>query len=403
VNMELGLEDVKKAQALLKKHIKYTQVDKSHSATQALGAPVYFKLENEQYTGSFKIRGALNKISNLTAEEKARGVIACSAGNHAQGVAKSASMFGVPATIVMPESAPLIKVSATKGYGADVVLFGESFEEAKDHAHQLEKERNLVFVHPFEDPYVIAGQGTIGLELLDQIPDVDTIVVPVGGGGLISGISLVAKAINPKVRIIGVQSSQAPGMNELYHSGVMAKRVGRALTIADGIAVKYPSKTMYESFIKKYVDDIVTVSDSEIAEAIVFLIERVKTVAEGSGAAALAAGLGGKVTLGKSNCFFISGGNIDLNVISRVIEKGLLAKGRISHITLLVADLPGHLNRVTQIIAENGANVLDVYHDRLSAGVFLKETRIDLVFETTGHDQIRRIKEAFKTAGMKVI
>ncbi|HEX7674907.1 MAG TPA: threonine ammonia-lyase [Bdellovibrio sp.] len=401
--MKVSLEDIKNARKLLDGVMCSTEMSHSISASKLLGSEVYFKFENTQRTGSFKFRGAYNKISNLTAEEKARGVVASSAGNHAQGVALSASLAGVKATIVMPENCSISKASATRSYGADVVLKGEIYDEAYEYAQSLEKNHGYTFVHPYQDPYVIAGQGTIGLEILEKVPDLDCVIVPIGGGGLISGISLAVKAINPKCRVIGVQSDRSPGMANLYNKQPAEAQKKRAATIADGIAIKNPSPVMYESFISKYVDQVVTVSDDEIAEAIVFLMERTKTVAEGSGAAALAAAMHHGLSLGKKCCIIISGGNIDLNIISKIIDRGQILRGRLCELSVIVDDLPGNLSRLTQVIATEKANVLEVKHDRVSQGLALRETRIDFTLETSSIEHVERIKRALEAIGAKII
>lgn len=400
--MKVTIEDILKARETLKNVSQYTEIDLSVSASRLLGCDVYLKYENTQRTGSFKIRGAYNKIINLSDEEKKRGVVASSAGNHAQGVALSAALAGVQATIVMPENAPLTKVNATKGYGANVILHGEIYDDAYEHARYLEKEKGYVFVHPYEDPFIIAGQGTIGLELHEQLPDLDSVVIPIGGGGLISGISTALKVLNPKIRIIGVQSDQAPGMSQLFHHQNPDPKK-RMSTIADGIAIKHPSKTVYDSFIAKNVDEVVTVTDDELAEAIVFLLERAKTMTEGSGAAAMAAAMNKKLNLGKKTCVILSGGNIDLNIISKIIEKGQIKRGRLAELSVVVDDLPGNLNRLTQAIASQKANILEVHHDRISQGLFLRETRIDFVLETSSPEHIQKIKEALIAAGGKIL
>ncbi|MBS1971050.1 MAG: threonine ammonia-lyase [Bdellovibrionales bacterium] len=400
--MKVTLEDIRKARETLRNISQNTETDYSVSASKMLGCEVFLKFENTQRTGSFKIRGAYNKIINLTPEEKKRGVVASSAGNHAQGVALSAALAGVKATIVMPENAPLTKVNATRGYGAEVILHGEIYDDAYEHARHLEKEKGYVFVHPYEDPYIIAGQGTIGLELHDKLPDLDSVVVPIGGGGLISGISTALKALNPKIRIIGVQSEQAPGMSQLFHHQTPEDRK-RISTIADGIAIKKPSKIVYESFIAKNVDEVVTVSDDELAEAIVFLLERAKTMTEGSGAAAMAAVMNRQLNLGKKTCVILSGGNVDLNVIAKIIEKGQIKRGRLAELSVVVDDLPGNLNRLTKAIAEQKANILEVHHDRISQGLFLRETRIDFVLETSSPEHIQKIKQALIAAGGKIL
>jgi threonine dehydratase len=400
--MKVTLADIQKARETLSHISQKTEMELSASASKLIGSEIYFKYENTQRTGSFKIRGAYNKIANLTAEEKKRGVVASSAGNHAQGVALSAALAGVNATIVMPENAPLTKTNATRGYGANVVLKGEIYDDAYAHARELEKEKGFVFVHPYEDPLIIAGQGTIGLEIFERLADLDSIVIPIGGGGLISGVSVALKALNPKIRIIGVQSDQAPGMSQLFlkEKPEPKKRIS---TIADGIAIKTPSKVMYDSFISKNVDEIVIVSDDELAEAIVYLLERAKTLCEGSGAAAMAAVMNRKLNLGQKCCVLLSGGNVDLNVIAKIIDKGQFKRGRLVELSVVVDDLPGSLNRMTEAIAEQRANILEVHHDRISQGLFLRETRIDFVLETSGPDHIDRIKAALIQVGGKIL
>lgn len=401
---DLKLIDIEKAQTLLTGMIRNTELAFSNSATQKIEKPIFFKFENTQRTGSFKIRGAYNKIAQLTEMEKAKGVVASSAGNHAQGVALSAQMAGVKATVVMPETASLNKTIATRAYGAEVILRGEVYDEAYEHARDLEKAYGLTFVHPYEDPLVIAGQGTVGLEILHSLKDVDTIIIPVGGGGLISGVSLAIKTLKPKCRIIGVISDQAPGMDRLFHGKSYEHPLGKKIsTIADGIAIKRPSRLMYENFLKKYVDEIVSVSDDEIAEALVFLIERVKTLVEGSGAVGLAAMLTGKIKPGLCNCILLSGGNIDLNIIAKVIEKGQIRRGRLAELSVIVDDVPGSLHRLTKILSDEKANILQVHHDRVERGLFLQETRIDFVLETTSPEHILKIRQALEKMGAKVI
>ncbi len=399
----VGLDDVKQAQKILKNLIKKTETSPSLSASQLIGSEIYFKLENTQRTGSFKIRGAYNKIQSLTAAEKKHGVVASSAGNHAQGVALSAKLANVKSTIVMPVTAPLNKVAATKAYGANVILHGEIYDEAYEHARKLEKEESYTFVHPYEDPKVIAGQGTIGLEIFEQLPDLDSVIVPIGGGGLISGVAVALKALQPRCRIIGVQSELAPGMAQLF-SGKKTSSVSpqkRRSTIADGIAIKSPSEVMYKNFISKLVDEIVTVTEEEIATSIVYLMERVKTITEGSGAAAWAAVMHKKLKLGKKSCVILSGGNIDLNIISKVIELGQIKRGRLVQLSVVTDDLPGSLNRLTQVIAAERANVLEVHHDRVARGLSLRETRIDFVLETTSPEHVEKIKKSLAAVGAR--
>lgn len=401
--MKVLLSDIEKARKVIKGIVRATEIDKSYSASRLIGREVFLKFENTQFTGSFKLRGAYNKISQLSEAEKARGVVASSAGNHAQGVAFSAQKAGVKATIVMPEIAPLIKVEATRGYGAEIILHGEVVDDSTARARELEKEENMVFVHPYEDEQIIAGQGTIGLEIYESLPDVDTVLVPIGGGGLISGIATAIKAKNPRVRVIGVTTEVAKGMSELFHHREFNPQAKKISTIADGINIKRPSQRMYDFFISKLVDEVVTVSDDEIAEAIVFLLERAKTVTEGAGAAAMAALLSRKLDLGQKICVVLGGGNIDLNVVSKIIEKGQIRKGRLCELSIVIDDLPGNLLRMTAAIAGERANVLEVHHDRISQGLFLRETKVDFVLETTGPEHIEKIKAALIQAGGRIL
>jgi threonine dehydratase len=398
----IQMQDVLDAYAFIKPLIRPTSLDLSSNLSKRVGRQVFLKHENEQLTGSFKIRGALNKLRSLNVSEKKAGVVACSAGNHAQGVAFGASTMGITSHIVMPNSAPIIKVEATKGYGAKVYLHGEIFDETLQRAHELEKEHGYIFVHPYEDPKIVAGQATIGLELSQHAMDWDSIIVPVGGGGLISGISFVLKQMFPKIKIIGVQSDQAPGMTQKFQ-GEHVEPKKKSATIADGIAVKSTSPWIFENFISKYVDEMVTVTDDEISDAMVFLLERSKTVTEGSGAAGVAALFHRKLDIGEKTCVVLSGGNIDLNTVSKVIEKGLLHKGRLAALSVVVDDLPGNLNRLTKTIADLRANVMEVHHDRIAQGLSLRETKIDFVLETRSFDHIQEIRAAIAALGGKLI
>lgn len=401
--MKVSFADILEAQKALADIIKPTEMDFSVSASQLVGTQIFFKHENTQRTGSFKIRGAFNKIRQLSSDERKRGVVASSAGNHAQGVALSASLANVKATIVMPENASLNKVLATRGYGAEVILKGEIYDEAFEYAKTLERENGLTFVHPYQDEAVIAGQGTIGVEMLASVPDLNSVVVPIGGGGLISGIAIAIKHLRPDCKVIGVQSSQAPGMAQLFHKQNPEPIKRKISTIADGIAIKHPSREMYDSFIAKYVDEVVTVTDDEIAEAIVFLLERAKTLTEGSGAAAMAAVMNKNLNLGAKSAVLLCGGNIDLNLIAKVIEKGQIKRGRLIELSVIVDDTPGTLNRLTKAISEQKANILEVHHDRVSQGLFLRETRIDFVLETSSREHIEIIKKALNEAGGKIV
>ncbi len=403
----IDLKDVERAQKTIEPVIRKTETEKSVSLSSLLKAEVFLKAENQQYTGSFKLRGAYNKVIHLSEREKAKGVIACSAGNHAQGVAFSANKAGVRSIIVMPLTSPMIKVEATKSYGAEVIQYGEIFDETYEKARALEKTFGYTFMHPYEDPLIIAGQGTIGLEVLAQLPDLDTVVVPIGGGGLISGIAVVIKTLRPQCRVIGVQSAQAPSMHQLFHhqgpSSQIKTHKKKMSTIADGIAVKYPSEFMYKNYISRFVDDIVTVSEDEIAEAIVLLLERSKLVTEGSGAVGVAALLNRSIKLGRKACVILSGGNIDLNIISKVIEKGQIRKGRLVKLSVVVDDTPGNLNRLTKTIAELRANVLEVHHDRISQGLFLRETQVDFVLEVSNKEHILEIRQALEQTGGRIL
>jgi threonine dehydratase len=397
------LEDIKRAREFLKDKITRTYIRPVPRAFESAGSQVFLKYENEQLTGSFKIRGALNKMNSLTAEERGRGVVASSAGNHAQGVAFGAKSLGVSANIVMPMTTPIVKINATKSYGAKVILHGEFYDEAFAFAKDLEREKGYIFVHPYQDPFVIAGQGTIGLEILEDIPDLDTLIIPIGGGGLISGIATAVKAIRPSVRIIGVVSNQAPGMMHLYHGDSEPAQKKRISTIAEGIAIKSPSALMYTTYISKLVDEVVEVDDNEIAQAIVFLLEKGKTVTEGAGAAGFAALISKNLNLGAKACVVLCGGNIDMNVMAKVIERGLRREHRLARMAVVCDDLPGNLNRITNVMAENRANILEVYHDRVSPELGLRETRIDLLVETASDEHIQEIQTALKAQGFKII
>lgn len=401
--MKVTLQDIQQARERLRGVIHPTETDLSRSLSELAHSEVYLKFENTQRTGSFKIRGAYNKIISLNGAERARGVVASSAGNHAQGVALSAQLAKVKSTIVMPEMASQNKVSATKAYGAEVILFGESYDDAYAHARKIESASGAIFVHPYEDEKVIAGQGTIALEILEAIPDLDSIVVAVGGGGLMSGVAVAVKALKPSCRVIGVQASAAPGMSKLFNQQSYDIPAGRVSTIADGIAVKAPSNVMFDHFISKYVDEMVTVSEDEIAAAIVCLLERAKTLTEGAGAASTAAILSRSLKLGKKTCSILCGGNIDLNVIAKVVERGLITQGRITEISVVVDDQPGSLWRLTKIFSENRANVLDVRHDRVQGDLSMREAKVDFLLETTGPEHGQQIRDLLTKNGVRLI
>lgn len=399
----VSLAEIQEARERMRGVIHETETSLSDSASRRAGVEVYFKYENLQRTGSFKLRGAFNKIATLTAAERARGVVASSAGNHAQGVALSARQAGVNATIVMPEGASLNKIEATKSYGANVILHGQAYDDAYAHAREIEKKTGAVFVHPYEDEKVIAGQGTIGLEILEKVPDLDSVIVAVGGGGLISGVASAIKAIRPQCKIIGVQASNAPGMARKFAGEAYTPPEGRVSTIADGIAVKNPSAAMFDRYVEPLVDELVTVTDDEIADAIVFVLERTKNLVEGAGAAAVAAMLYRDLPLGKKTCPILCGGNIDLNVIAKVVERGLINQGRLTELSVVVSDQPGVLGRLTAALAEQRCNVLDVRHDRLERGLSLREAKVDFIVETSGPDHAAKVRDALRATGARIV
>ncbi|MDJ1128762.1 threonine ammonia-lyase [Olsenella sp. YH-ols2217] len=363
---------------------------------------VFLKTENLQNTGSFKLRGASYKMSQLTDEERARGVVACSAGNHAQGVALAASRNGIDAVICLPDGAPISKVEATKGYGATVELVPGVYDDAYARACQIVEEEGRTFIHPFNDEQVIAGQGTIGLEVLDQLPDVDAVVVPIGGGGLASGVAFALKSLNPDVKVYGVQAEGAPSMaRSLAAEGPVC--LDEAKTIADGIQVKEPGDLTYQ-LVRDYVDDVVTVSDDEVATAILTLIERHKLIAEGAGAVPVAAVLFDKIPVrGKKVVCLVSGGNIDVTILSKVIERGLLKSGRLDTLAIQLTDKPGQLRDVSGLIARLGANVTGVRYEKASEGSSITDCVLRIDLETRDADHIAQIHDALAAAGYQLL
>ncbi len=342
----------------------YSPCQVSHDLSELAGHPIYLKLENLQRTGAFKERGALNRLLQLTPEQRARGVIAASAGNHAQGVAFHAARLGIRARIVMPQPTPLVKVSATRGFGAEVILHGANYDEACEEATRLQQEKQLTFIHPFDDDEVIAGQGTIGLEILEQLPDVEAIVVPIGGGGLIGGIACAVKEARPDVRIVGVQTERLASMLRAVEAGAPVTLPAQA-TIADGIAVRRAGERTFP-LVRRYVDEIVTVDEEEISSAILVLLEKEKTLAEGAGAAALAALLQGKTHLhAEKTVALVCGGNIDVTLLSRIIERGLAKDGRLLRIRVYLLDRPGSLHQLTRILTECEANIVQTQSQSL--------------------------------------
>lgn len=361
-------------------------------------ANVYIKCENMQLTGSFKLRGAYVKTNSLTAEEAAKGVIACSAGNHAQGVALSAQRKGIKATICMPAGAPLAKVEATKSYGAEVVLVPGVYDDAAAKAVELQKEHGYTFLHPFNDEYVMAGQGTIALEILEKLPEAEVILCPIGGGGLIAGIATAVKAINPNCKVYGVQAAGAPSMKQSVEQKKIIKLPSVA-TMADGIAVKEPGDLTFDA-VMKYVDGVVTVTEAEIASAILMLLEKHKMVAEGAGAVSVAAAMTNKVDLaGKNVVCVVSGGNVDVNVLDRIIDKGLQENGRIAEFSVMMADKPGQLLQLLEVISSTGANILDVNHDRRAKGVAVANVVVNVAVETRNKAHYEEMVAALKANG----
>jgi threonine dehydratase len=396
------LQDIEAARARIAGHVQHSPMPRSDALSELCRCDLYVKLENLQRTGSFKERGALNKLLSLSDEEKKRGVISASAGNHAQGVAFHATRLGIPSTIVMPELSPLVKVRSTRDFGAEVILHGDSFDDAYAHARALEAERHLVFVHPFDDNAVIAGQGTLGLEILADLPDVDAVIVAIGGGGLIGGASCAIKSLKPSTQIIGVNASVIAGMEQsLAARKVMTMPAAR--TIADGIAVRRVGDRTF-AMAQKYVDRVVSVDDEEVANAILQLLEKEKTVAEGAGAAPMAALLHRDLGLeGKKVVVVVGGGNINVNLISRIIERGLIKDGRRVGIKVVVPDRPGMLAQVLAEIARLHANVLEVRHQRWSRKLSLGDTEVSLVIETRGPEHIAEIEGALARDGLTVM
>ncbi|MBM4263455.1 MAG: threonine ammonia-lyase [Deltaproteobacteria bacterium] len=393
--------DVEEARERIKERIYLSPFAYSETISRMSGNRVFFKLDNLQMTGSFKERGALNRLLTLNAEESRRGVIAASAGNHGMALAFHSQRLGINATIVMPKQAPLIKVSRVRHYGARALLHGADYDEAFAEAQRLSQAEGLTYIPAFNDPWVVAGQGTIGLELYEQNPDLDAVIVPVGGGGLIGGIALVLKTLKRDIRVIGVQAESVPSMRVALQSGAPV-RVPPALTIADGIAVRRVGETPL-ALVKEFVDEIVTVSEGEIANAVLMLLEIEKTVAEGAAAVPLAALINKKVTLdGKNVGLVISGGNIDMNLIARIIEKGLIQDGRLSRFLVVIPDRPGNLAKLTQSIAALGANILQIGQSRGFGAIALGETEVELTLETTGREQIEQLRDALTKEGFRI-
>ncbi len=399
--MYLSLKEIQNVAENLEGVINQTDLYYSTTFSMLSNNKVHMKAENLQKTGSFKIRGAYNKITKLCDDEKKCGVIAASAGNHAQGVALAASENGIKATILMPKNAPMAKVTATKNYGAEVLLYGNVFDETFKKALELQQNSDSIFVHPFNDLDVIAGQGTIGLEILRQLPETDIILVPIGGGGLISGIALAAKAIKPDIKIIGVEASNAASMKNSIDKGRLLS-LEKINTIADGISIKTPGDITFD-ICKKYVDDIITVSDEEIAGAILMLMERAKMVVEGSGATVIAALLNNKLQVkNKVIVPVLTGGNIDFNIISRIIERGLFKAGRKSIIKTSIKDRPGSLSRLLSVLASLDANIISINHHHYQPGVSIDDTEVELEIETRNKEHAAEVYNYIEEEGYKI-
>ena len=395
------LSDVEAAQARIRDRVYLSPCARSETLSRLSGTEAYLKLENLQMTGSFKERGALNRLLTLEPAARERGLIAASAGNHAQGVAYHAGRIGIPTTIVMPETTPIIKVASTRGHGARVILHGGGYDEAYSEARRIEQAEGLSFIHPFDDPGVIAGQGTVGLELFEQVPELEAVVVPIGGGGLVAGIGVALKARRPGLRVIGVQTELLPSMQAALEAGKPVT-LDAAQTLADGIAVKRVGDLTL-ALAQRVVDEVVTVSEEEIASAILYLLEKEKTVVEGAGAVAVAglmhhrpSGLSGKRVVS-----VISGGNIDVNLVARVIERGLVKDGRLVRIRVALLDKPGQLARVSSIVATHRANVIEVHHTRAFATRF-GDTTLQLTLETRGPEHVQEILQALRERGYVV-
>jgi len=391
-------KEIELARDRIRRAIRLTPTVYSDTFSKLTGKEVYLKLENLQKAGSFKIRGAYYKLSRLSPSMRKEGVVAASAGNHAQGVAFASSLLGIPSTIVMPEGASLAKQMATRSYGGEVILFGQDTDEALGHAKKLAERSGMTLIHPFDDERVIAGQGTIGLEILEEVPGAEAIVVPIGGGGLISGISTIVKKRRPKIKVIGVQSAQAPSAYlSLKEKKIVETKV--APTLADGIAIRRVGEITFP-IIQKGVDEIVTVQEDEIASAILMLMERKRVVAEGAGAAPLAALLSRRWRIkAKRVVLVISGGNIDVNLLDRIIEKGLTQTGRVIRFAVLLRDIPGSLAKLSDLVAQYGANILHIIHERAAKDIPIGFSKVILVLETRGPDHIQEVKKGLRREG----
>jgi len=397
---EVTLEEIERAAAVLKGVIRVTPLDRSRTLSEETGIDLYLKMENFQRAGSFKMRGAYYKIHSLSDSERKRGVVAASAGNHAQGVANAATLLGVKSTIVMPEGASPAKIDATKGYGARVVLHGANFEDALERAREITRKEDATLIHAFDDPMVVAGQGTAGLEMMEAAPELQTIVVAIGGGGLISGVAVAAKSIKPSIKVVGVQSEAFPSMYMAFKTAKMVPYKTQE-TIADGIAVKQPGKLTYK-LIRKYVDDIVLVSDGDIASAIFFMLERMKVVAEPAGAASVAACMAGLVKARGEKCgTVVSGGNIDMYLLDQIVTKVLEKQHRLLRVRILISDKPGALKDIIEVIAQSRAHVISIEHDRVGEGVPIGKAEVIFDLETQNAEHTKTLISALGKSRVK--
>ncbi len=398
----MTIDSIREARDRLASVVQRNRLDHSSTFSAMTGGDVYLKCENLQKTGSFKVRGAYNKIAKLAENGGANSIVACSAGNHAQGCAFAASAMGMKATIVMPKTTPIAKINATEGYGAKAELYGDCYDDAYLRAREIEKTEGAAFIHPFDDEDVIAGQGTLGLEMLEEVPDLDCIIVPAGGGGLLAGVAFAVKSINPRVRVIGVQAEGAPAISLSFRE---KKHIATdsVYTIADGIAVKNPGNITMD-MIDRYADDVMTVSDGDIASAIIHLIERTKLVVEPAGATPLALLLSGKLNVrGKKVACLLSGGNIDVSTIGKIIDRGLVSRGRKIEFSIQLQDKPGMLEKVSHILASENANVISITYDRMSADLELGETILHIGCEVGGKEHSERVAKALTDSGLKVL
>lgn len=400
--MDLPLKEIELAAQRLASTIHKTKLERSTTFSEMTGGEIYLKFENQQKTGSFKIRGASNKIASLVEKGEIKAAVASSAGNHAQGTAYASKVHGIPAVICMPKSTPIAKVEATKGYGAKVVLHGDCYDDAYEKALEIVEKEGATLIHPFDDLEVMAGQGTIGIEILKDLPTVDTIIVPAGGGGLLAGVAACIKQINPRVRVIGVQAEGAPAIARSFKEKKHCS-TEKSLTIADGISVKCPGEKTIE-LINKYADDVVTVSDAEISSAILYLIERTKQVVEPAGATTIAAVLSGKIDVkGQKTVCVLSGGNIDVSFIARIIELGLSSRGRKIKFRTTLLDIPGSLEHLSRVLKEVNANIIMVQHDRMSADIDPNEAIIHIACEVGGTEHGEKVIKTLEKSGYKIV